>query len=293
MALIYELANPIGINDTQITFRIKDHLGVDLTTTDDGIKLVNAVDYMNSDFTYSHSDTDGTILTIRNFAFTLGHGYEAGGFNYDDYFQALSQYSFDHADAGGQGTHQHIQGSLAFTSGTIWQTFPAYAYLRGKEIASNGSSHSTYWGTSSGYSYSPPESIEWEQEDYSVLITFNLPTSGDGDWGSDSVQVKHYSNQFDVHAGNAGFDVTMGDAPFVGELPTFPYTNFYADKVNFFGYEGCIGAIFSIIDINGSQSNQSNEIRIYPTSEVPEILDSSNSNVVCLQPYVWGEAPEG
>ena len=35
MALICELASAIGIDDTQITFRIKDHEGVDLTTTED------------------------------------------------------------------------------------------------------------------------------------------------------------------------------------------------------------------------------------------------------------------
>ena len=284
MALIYELAHPLLIDDTQITFRIKDHLDADLTTTEDGLKLVNAFTYMNSaDFT-NDTNNVGTILTIRNFAWTLGHGYEAGGFDYSGYFQALDGLSGN--------SHTYNQGTLGVSEPYISTTLPAYRFLHGADIASNGASDSTFWGDVAGYSYSSPESIVWEagNENYSVLITFNLPTSG-SHWESDYVRCKHMDTLWDSNALVAGFDVTMGDAPFVEQIPTEAWINWVnINKVDFYGYEGCIGAIFSILEIDAS-SNPTELIKIYPTSEVPEITDSFTSQVTSLQPYVWGANP--
>ena len=290
MALIYELANPIGINDTHVTFRIKDHLDADLTTTADGIKLVNAVDYMNSDFTYNLNDI-GTILTIRNFAYTLGHGYEAGGFNYDGYFQALSSYSDNSGD-----WFDYRQGTLYTIASKLRDSFPASNYFTGNNIAfGENSVYTTHWGNNNNnYTHCPVESIIWEDENYSVSATFPLPSNPTYMyWEQDSVKVTHWSHLWEDYAEDTGFDVTMGDAPFVGQLPTSPVTQWVnINKEDFYGFEGCIGAIFSILDVSAS-SDPTELIRIYPTSEVPEIHDSSFSQVVCLQPYVWGEAPEG
>ena len=142
MALICELASAIGIDDTQITFRIKDHEGVDLTTTEDGLKLVLAVNYMNSDdFTNNVGQDIGTIITLRHFNFSLGYGFEGGEFDYDGLFQGLEGLT-----GTGEGMFQYSQGDLFFNDWAIIQVFPAYGNLTGATFAAHGHSNNNYWG---------------------------------------------------------------------------------------------------------------------------------------------------
>ena len=158
MALICELASAIGIDDTQITFRIKDHEGVDLTTTEDGLKLVLAVNYMNSDdFTNNVGQDIGTIITLRHFNFSLGYGFEGGEFDYDGLFQGLEGLT-----GTGEGMFQYSQGDLFFNDWAIIQVFPAYGNLTGATFAAHGHSNNNYWGAANGSSYCPPESMAWE-----------------------------------------------------------------------------------------------------------------------------------
>ena len=281
MALIWEFVNDSIENvqaSTYVQFRVKDNQDAELTSTDEGNHLIEAVN--NQSNVNNSIDFVGTVITCRDVCWSLGYAHPAGVFDWNAYFTDL--------DDSPSNYHQYLGDNiLAVKESQLTLSLPAVGYKKGSEFASNN------WGASNTHSYAIVHDAVWESDNYSAIITIKLPSSSA--WGTWYIASETIGSTYSTFVDDT---YEFGGGGYAASVQTGSINGFYNHtKDSIEGLEILFGATFSILESGGGHVADYNLLvdKIIPVNanNVTMADVAPNSRLAVLKPITFGmfEAP--